>query len=119
CDVVDQLRPELPHRPCRCLMTFVTDRPGHDRRYAIDASKIHRELGWTPRTAFAEGLLRTVKWYLENPQWVERITSGKYRRQRLGLRSAPSDRLETRAPEAGFVSGDRIQGMDIRPLAPF
>ncbi len=83
--IVDRLRPKLPHRPCSSLITFVTDRPGHDRRYAIDASKIRRELGWEPREGFESGLERTVRWYLENRAWVERITSGKYRGERLGL----------------------------------
>jgi len=85
CSLVDRLRPDLPHRPCRQLITFVKDRPGHDRRYAIDASKIRRELGWEPQETFETGLERTVKWYLENTTWVERVTSGKYRRERLGL----------------------------------
>jgi dTDP-glucose 4,6-dehydratase len=63
----------------------VKDRPGHDRRYAIDATKIHRELGWQPKEDFRSGLRRTVAWYLDNRAWVERITSGKYQRERLGL----------------------------------
>ena len=85
CQLVDRLRPGLPHAPCSSLVTFVTDRPGHDRRYAIDASKIGRELGWQPQEDFESGLERTVRWYLDNPAWVERVTTGKYRRQRLGL----------------------------------
>lgn len=85
CRVVDQLRPGLPHAPCESLITFVSDRPGHDRRYAIDAGKIRRELGWRPRHDFTAGLRETVQWYLENPEWVERVHSGKYRRERLGL----------------------------------
>ena len=85
CSIVDRLRPDLPHRPCHQLITFVKDRPGHDRRYAIDATKIRRELGWEPRETFETGLERTVRWYLENTTWVERVTSGKYRRERLGL----------------------------------
>ena len=85
CEVVDQMCPDLPHSPCSSLVTFVTDRPGHDRRYAIDASKIHRELGWQPQYDFESGLRRTIQWYLDNPTWVERVTSGSYRRQRLGL----------------------------------
>lgn len=85
CRLVDRLRPGLPHAPCESLITFVQDRPGHDRRYAIDAGKIARELGWTPRETFESGLERTVRWYLEHPGWVESVTSGKYRRERLGL----------------------------------
>ncbi len=61
------------------------DRPGHDRRYAIDASKIKAELGWEPRQDFESGLELTVRWYLDNPGWVERVQSGKYRRERLGV----------------------------------
>jgi dTDP-glucose 4,6-dehydratase len=67
------------------LKTFVPDRPGHDRRYAIDAAKIRRELGWTPRHAFEDGLRETVRWYLANRPWCEAVQSGKYRRERLGL----------------------------------
>ena len=85
CAIVDRLRPELPHGPCASLITFVTDRPGHDRRYAIDASKIQRELGWQPEEDFESGLERTVRWYLDNSRWLQRVTSGKYRRERLGL----------------------------------
>ncbi|PQO43884.1 dTDP-glucose 4,6-dehydratase [Blastopirellula marina] len=85
CEIVDLLRPDLPHGPCESLLTFVKDRPGHDRRYAIDASKIRRELGWQPSQDFESGLERTVRWYLDNPQWVERIANGEYRGERLGL----------------------------------
>jgi dTDP-glucose 4,6-dehydratase len=67
------------------LKTFVPDRPGHDRRYAIDAAKIRRELGWTPRHAFESGLRETVRWYLAHRPWCEAVQSGKYRRERLGL----------------------------------
>jgi dTDP-glucose 4,6-dehydratase len=69
------------------LKTFVPDRPGHDRRYAIDARKIREELGWRPEHRFEDGLRRTVRWYLENPGWCESVQSGKYRRERLGTRS--------------------------------
>jgi dTDP-glucose 4,6-dehydratase len=65
----------------------VKDRPGHDRRYAIDATKIRHELGWTPRHDFPTGIRLTIQWYLENQDWVERISSGDYRRERLGLRT--------------------------------
>jgi len=67
------------------LQTFVADRPGHDRRYAIDASKIRRELEWAPRHAFEDGLRETVRWYLANRPWCEAVQSGRYRRERLGL----------------------------------
>jgi dTDP-glucose 4,6-dehydratase len=85
CATVDELHPGLPHAPSRSLMKFVPDRPGHDRRYAIDTTKITRELGWRPEEDFESGLRRTVRWYIENPGWVERATSGSYRRERLGL----------------------------------
>lgn len=88
CDSVDELRPGLPHAPCRSLITYVRDRPGHDRRYAMDISKISRELGWSPSVDFDAGLRATVKWYLEHSEWVERVTSGNYRRERLGLHSS-------------------------------
>jgi len=70
----------------RALKSFVPDRPGHDRRYAIDAAKIRRELGWTPRHTFEAGLRGTVRWYLEHRDWCERVTAGRYDRERLGLR---------------------------------
>jgi dTDP-glucose 4,6-dehydratase len=85
CDTVDRLRPGLPHAPCRSLITYVKDRPGHDRRYAINTSKIASELGWQPAHDFESGLEQTVRWYLDNTAWVERVTSGKYRRERLGV----------------------------------
>ncbi len=85
CAIVDRLRPDLPHRPCSSLISHVKDRPGHDRRYAIDAGKIRDQLGWRPREDFQSGLEQTVHWYLEHPTWVERITSGTYQRERLGL----------------------------------
>lgn len=88
CDLVDQLRPGLQHAPCRSLIEFVRDRPGHDRRYAIDTTKIERELGWQPQETFESGLRRTIAWYLENMAWVERVQSGGYRRERLGLTGA-------------------------------
>jgi dTDP-glucose 4,6-dehydratase len=63
----------------RDLITFVKDRPGHDRRYAMDARKIERELGWKPAETFATGIRKTVRWYLENETWVREVTSGSYR----------------------------------------
>ena len=85
CRLVDQLRPGLPHAPAESLVKFVTDRPGHDRRYAINAEKIRRDLGWTPQRTFEDGIASTVRWYLENSDWVQRISSGAYQRERLGL----------------------------------
>ena len=67
------------------LKTFVPDRPGHDRRYAIDATKIRRELGWSPRHAFEDGLADTAAWYLEHRDWCGEVQAGRYDRQRLGL----------------------------------
>jgi dTDP-glucose 4,6-dehydratase len=84
CRTVDELRPDLSHRPCRSLVRFVADRPGHDRRYAMDTSKIGRELGWQPEQDFESGLKHTVHWYLDNPDWIARA-SARYRRERLGL----------------------------------
>jgi dTDP-glucose 4,6-dehydratase len=85
CRTVDRLRPGLAHAPCESLVTFVKDRPGHDRRYAIDFSKINRELDWSPRETFDTGIERTVAWYLDNALWIERVHSGGYRQERLGL----------------------------------
>ena len=83
CDAVDGLRPAAASR--RALKRFVTDRPGHDRRYAIDATRIRRELGWTPAHTFEEGLRETVRWYLEHRDWCDQVQAGRYERQRLGL----------------------------------
>jgi dTDP-glucose 4,6-dehydratase len=82
CDALDARRPG--DKPRRELITFVTDRPGHDRRYAIDASKIARELGWKPSESFESGLARTIDWYLGNAWWWEPIRSGTYAGERLG-----------------------------------
>jgi dTDP-glucose 4,6-dehydratase len=78
CDLLDELVPASPHRPHRSLLRFVTDRPGHDRRYAIDATKITNEIGWQPEETFETGLRKTVAWYLAHQDWVERIASGAY-----------------------------------------
>jgi dTDP-glucose 4,6-dehydratase len=83
CDVLDDLRPK-PGGSYRALITYVDDRPGHDFRYAIDCSKIERELGWRPQETFESGLRRTVQWYLDNEAWWQAIRSGKYRGERLG-----------------------------------
>jgi dTDP-glucose 4,6-dehydratase len=79
CAVLDELRPNDPVVPHRRLITFVKDRPGHDRRYAIDARKIARELGWRPRESFETGIRKTIEWYLEHDDWVKEVTSGAYR----------------------------------------
>ena len=83
CDLLDEMAPA--GRPHRDLISFVTDRPGHDLRYAIDASKIRNELGWRPRESFETGLAKTVRWYLDNETWWQRILSGTYQTQRLGI----------------------------------
>jgi dTDP-glucose 4,6-dehydratase len=85
CRIVDELRAGLPHAPCSSLITFVPDRPGHDGRYAIDASLIRRDLGWRPEHPFESGIRRTVQWYLDNPLWVARVTTGAHHHERLGL----------------------------------
>ena len=85
CALLDEMLPASPHKPHADLITYVTDRPGHDARYAIDATKITRELDWHPRESFESGLRKTVQWYLENRVWWERVRSGSYRGERLGL----------------------------------
>jgi dTDP-glucose 4,6-dehydratase len=85
CRLIDELKPELPHQPTAQLIAHVADRPGHDRRYAIDASKLRSALGWVPQYSFDAALDLTVRWYLDNSEWVERVTNGSYQRQRLGL----------------------------------
>ena len=86
CDILDELAPRQgTSESRRNLITFVTDRPGHDQRYAIDATKIEKELGFTPKETFESGLRKTVQWYLDESTWVERVQSGKYRQERLGL----------------------------------
>jgi dTDP-glucose 4,6-dehydratase len=101
--LVDRLRPELPHRPCTRLIRFVDDRPGHDRRYAVDASKIQRDLGWTALTDIESGLEQTVRWYLDNQAWVQRISSGAYR-ERLGQGRREGSGLGTEGSGFGVQS---------------
>ncbi len=78
CTLLDELRPD-PAGSYRRLITHVTDRPGHDRRYAIDARKIELELGWRPAETFESGIRKTVRWYLDHPDWVANVQSGGYR----------------------------------------
>ena len=84
CRLLDEMLPASPFRPHERLITFVADRPGHDRRYAMDTSKIRRELGWEPRESFDSGLRKTISWYLANRWWWEPIWSASYRGERLG-----------------------------------
>ena len=85
CALLDERRPLADGRRRESLIEFVADRPGHDRRYAIDASKLQNELGWKPSVSFETGIARTVDWYLDNQPWVERVLDGSYRMERLGL----------------------------------
>lgn len=78
CDLLDKMAPEPDFGPRRNLITFVTDRPGHDLRYAIDSSKLQNELGWVPTESFNTGIKKTIQWYLDNKKWVERIKTGEY-----------------------------------------
>lgn len=79
CALLDEMQPRSDAKPYASQISFVTDRPGHDRRYAIDARKINQELGWSPTETFATGLRKTVRWYLDNPKWVHEVQSGAYR----------------------------------------
>jgi len=94
CEILEELAPDNPRSRSggsqdgfQSLITFVTDRPGHDLRYAIDAGKIQRELGWQPQETFESGIRKTVQWYLDNQEWCLRVQNGTYRRERLGIAS--------------------------------
>ena len=84
CALIDQRRPREDGQPRASQITYVKDRPGHDRRYAIDASKLKSELGWAPSVDFETGMARTVDWYLDNSEWVARVLDGSYQMQRIG-----------------------------------
>lgn len=84
CALLDERHAREDGQRRESQITYVTDRPGHDRRYAIDASKLKRELGWAPTVNFEEGMARTVNWYLDNPEWVQCVLDGSYRMERIG-----------------------------------
>jgi dTDP-glucose 4,6-dehydratase len=85
CKILDELKPQSTGQKYETLITFVKDRPGHDLRYAIDAAKIERELGWKPQETFETGIRKTVEWYLNNLDWCRRVQDGSYQRERLGV----------------------------------
>jgi dTDP-glucose 4,6-dehydratase len=85
CRILDEMVSDSSCQPHENLISFVADRPGHDHRYAIDASKIQNQLGWVPQESFQTGLRKTVRWYLDNKAWTERVLSGAYQGERLGL----------------------------------
>ncbi len=87
CKILDELKPQANGQTYESLITFVKDRPGHDLRYAIDATKIQNELGWTPTETFETGIRKTVEWYLNNLDWCHRVQDGSYQRERLGVNS--------------------------------
>jgi dTDP-glucose 4,6-dehydratase len=87
CRALDELRPRADGSRYESLIRFVEDRPGHDFRYAIDPRKLETELGWRAREKFESALRKTVRWYLDNVEWCQRVESGAYQRQRLGLQS--------------------------------
>ncbi len=87
CELLDEMAPQASRESYKTLIAFVNDRPGHDRRYAIDSGKIQRQLGWTPKETFDTGLRKTIRWYLDHQTWVDRVMSGAYRGERLGLGS--------------------------------
>ena len=84
CGLLDELRPRSDGKPHATAITYVTDRPGHDMRYAINAARAKQELGWAPQENFQSGFRKTVQWYLDNPQWIQKILDGSYRLERIG-----------------------------------
>jgi dTDP-glucose 4,6-dehydratase len=126
CRLVDKLRSDASENSATSLITYVTDRPGHDQRYAIDASKIKREVGWIPKHGFESGMHETVQWYLENRSWTESVTSGSYQRQRLGIiadsetmNPKPVDVTTPTTVAANVYTDGEIEGVQIRPLKKF
>ena len=88
CQILDELQPRADQQSYASLITFVKDRPGHDQRYAIDASKIKNELGWVPKQSFETGIRQTVEWYLSHLDWCHRVQDGSYQRERLGVQQS-------------------------------
>ena len=86
CSILDELKPRSNNQSFSELITYVTDRPGHDFRYAIDASKIKNDLGWTPKETFETGIRKTIQWYLDHEDWWRKIQDGTYNQERLGSR---------------------------------
>jgi dTDP-glucose 4,6-dehydratase len=84
CRLLDELVPGSPYKPHAELITYVADRPGHDVRYAIDAEKIEKDLGWVPQETFESGIEKTIQWYLDNGEWCQHVQDGSYQRERLG-----------------------------------
>ena len=92
CGLLDKLVPDSPYIPHESLITYVADRPGHDLRYAIDADKIARELGWTPEETFESGIEKTIEWYLQNSKWCQHVQDGSYQRERLGTNETDNEK---------------------------
>ena len=84
CAILDEVKPKEINYSAQII--YVVDRPGNDKRYAIDATKIKKELGWSPEDTFESGIKRTVEWYLANPEWCEHVQDGSYQRERLGVK---------------------------------
>ena len=93
CGLLDELRPRTDGKSYNEQITYVQDRPGHDRRYAIDARKLERELGWKPAETFETGIRKTVQWYLDNADWVSAVQNGEYR-DWISQQYTPSDKAE-------------------------
>ncbi|TIP61772.1 MAG: hypothetical protein E5X68_33065, partial [Mesorhizobium sp.] len=110
CDLLDARRPRAGGKRYRELITFVSDRPGHDRRYAIDASKIGRDLGWAPRENFDSGLARTVDWYLDNKWWWGPIREQRYAGERLGHGAAANSQ---NSPVASNPAGTEAESRKV------
>ncbi len=105
CTLLDELVPDSPYKPHEQLITYVTDRPGHDVRYAIDADKIAKDLGWLPKETFESGIEKTIKWYLSNSDWCQHVQDGSYQRERLGT-GEESHQSGEKSPQQEESEGD-------------